>query len=170
MKVITDYNRPYQITSLSEPLPFSHVWTFNASMSDFSLTQLTMIEGTYGPAIKILVQGVEVILPASWYIMAVDREVYTVDTIPLEQVAGQEFEAFVMSPTDCKLRSAKIAVLELIPDIELLHPILQRSQMLCCSLGDVREADGRTAHTGLLAGPYDLKRHIDGMTVGDLLG
>src|SRR5215217_29724 len=78
-------------------------------MMDFKLEPLEYLEETSGPTIRVRVQNLEIDLPASWCLVAVDRETYTIDSIPITACATFEHDILLFSPDDSKLVTTKLS-------------------------------------------------------------
>ena len=59
----------------------SHFWTFSGHMMDFKLEALEYLEETTGPTITLRIQNLDIPLPASWTLMAVDMETSALFTV-----------------------------------------------------------------------------------------
>lgn len=138
-------------------------------MMDFKLEETKYLEEIVGPTIRIRIKNLEIDIPASWSIMAVDKETYTVDMIPIAQCASFDQDVLLFSPNDSKLNTAKVTVVDykvkgmcIAPEIPkgsaMIHPVCQEV------------SHGRNLHYGIVIGGHEIYRYIGGATVGDILG
>jgi hypothetical protein len=138
-------------------------------MLDFKLEETQYLEEIVGPTIRLRIKNLELDLPASWSIMIVDKETYTVDMIPVAQCASFDQDVLLFSPNDSKLNTAKVSVIDykqkgmcIAPEIPkgsaMIHPVSQEL------------SHGRNLTYGIVVGGHDLYRYIGGKTVGDILG
>ena len=171
--ILHEASRPYAITSLTDPLGVTHFWSFSGHMLDFKLEQLDFLEETTGPTLKIkATQGhFEQILeiPTSWNFIAVDKETYTVDTIPVTACATHEHDILLFSPLDTKLVTAKVQVLDYIDSGVVIHPLIPKGSALVHPLYEAKYHHHKTYYN-LVTGPHDLHRYIGGRTIGEILG
>lgn len=117
MQLLSEVSRPYIVDSITAPMGITHFWTLSGHMLDFKLEPLEYLEETTGPTIRVRVQNLEIDLPATWNLVAVDRETYTIDSIPLTACATFEHDILLFSPDDSKLVTTKLAVI----DLSLIH-------------------------------------------------
>ena len=84
MHILYDALRPYNVTSLTDPISITHFWTFSGTMMDFKLEPLEYLEETTGPTVTVEVNGLTFDMPVSWNVLAVEQDSYTV--IPITHV------------------------------------------------------------------------------------
>jgi hypothetical protein len=166
---LSEINRPHAIESLSTPLVMRHHWVFDAKLLDFTLVPIEYLEETTGPTITLAVGGAPVRVPGGWSIVVVDRETYTVDAVPVTACAAFEHDALVFGPEDGKPSTAPARVDGWEPRGTVVCPAVDRGRTLVHAIGPAA-MHGRQVHRGVLVGPHDVWRHIQGKTVGDLFG
>jgi len=169
MQIISEASRPYILSSLSSPIGVSHFWTLSGHALDFKLEPLEYLEETTGKTIKIRVQNLDIALPASWYVLAVDTETYTVDSVPIAMAATMGHRLFLFSPDDGKLATTSAMVVDYLPKESVIHPMIPKGSAMIHPTGP-ETLHGRSVFYGIVCGPHDLHRWIDGRTVGDILG
>lgn len=168
MHILSEVTRPYIVDSITSPMGVSHFWAFSGHMMDFKLEPLEYLEETIGPTIRIRVQNLEIDIPASWSIIAVDRETYTIDTIPVTACATFEHDIFLFSPNDSKLVTTKLNVVNFTERKSCIHPMIPKGSAMIHPTGP-EISHGRSIFYGIVCGPHDLFRYIGGRTVGDIL-
>jgi len=169
MQILCETNKPYIVDSLSAPIGVSHFWSFSGHMMDFKLEALEYLEETVGPTLKIRAQNLDIEVPASWHVIAVDRETYTVDAIPITACATFEHDVLLFCPTDSKLVTTKIKVLDLNQRGSVIHPAIPKGSAMVHPTGPER-FHNKEGFYGIVCGPHDIYRYIGGMTIGDILG
>ncbi len=112
MLLMSEISKPYLLDSFTAPLGVTHFWTFSGHMLDFKLEEMQYLEEIVGKTIRIRVENLEIDLPASWNIMAVEKENYTLDMIPIAQCATFNQDILLFSPYDSKLKTCKINVID----------------------------------------------------------
>lgn len=167
--ILHESNRPYIIDSITAPMGVSHFWTFSGHMLDFKLEPLEYLEETIGPTVRIRVQNLEIDVPASWAIIAVDKETYTVDTIPVTACATFEHDILLFSPDDSKLVTTRLTVVDFSERGSCIHPMIQKGSGMVHPTGP-EFSHGKSIFYGIVLGPHDLGKYIQGKTVGDILG
>ena len=169
MIILNELHRPYVIDSLTQPLPLKYFWVFNAQVLDFMLSDISYIEEAVGPVVNLIVAGVKVPVPANWHVLVVDRETYTVDSIPVTSCAAFSHEAFVFSPDDGKLITEKVRADSWEPKVQIAYPSLEKAHAIIHTItpGTVH---GKQVNRGIILSPVDLHRYVSNKTVGDILG
>lgn len=168
MQILSEVSRPYIIDSLTAPIGVSHFWSFSGHMLDFKLEPLEYLEETIGPTMRVRVQNLEMDVPTSWHILAVDRETYTIDCIPIPQIATFEHDILLFSPDDGKLVTTRLAVVDFMPKASVYHPMIPKGSAMVHPTGP-ELSHGKSIFYGIVMGPYDLHRWIDSLSVGDIL-
>lgn len=169
MQILHEGGRPYLIESLSAPIGVSHFWTLSGHAMDFKLEPLEYIEETSGKTIKIRVQNLDILIPASWHILGVDMETYTVDSIPVAMAATMDHRLFLFSPDDGKLATTTAIAVDYLPKAAVCHPMIPKGSAMVHPTGP-EISHGKSIFYGIVCGPHDLHRWISGRTVGDILG
>lgn len=169
MHLLSEVSRPYIIDSITSPMGVTHFWTLSGHMMDFKLEPLEYLEETIGPTIRVRVQNLEIDLPASWSLVAVDRETYTIDSIPVTACATFEHDILLFSPDDSKLVTTKLTVIDYFEKKACTHPTIPKGSAMVHPTGP-EMSNGKSIFYGIVCGPYDLGRYIFGKTVGDILG
>lgn len=168
MNILSDTNRPYPIESLSAPIGVSHFWSFSGQLLDFKLEDLTYLEETTGPTVRIRCQNMELNVPASWHVLAVDRETFGVDCIPIPAIATFEHDVLLFSADDCKPTTSKLSIVSYFDKASVIHPMIVKGAAMVHPIG-LNPMHGKLVHYGIVIGPHDLGRWISGKAVGDLL-
>lgn len=137
-------------------------------MLDFKLDELEYLEETTGPTIRFRVQNGDIDVPANWHILAVDRETYTVDSIPIATVAAYDHDVLLFSPNDSKLVTTKLNVVELFNKASVIHPMVPKASALIHCTGP-ELSHGKSIFYGIVIGPYDLHRWIGNKAIGEIL-
>ena len=169
MKILSELSRPYNFNSISDPIGISHYWVFSGHMLDFKLEPLSYVEQIVGPVIRIKVRDTEINIPASWHIVAVDTETYTLDTIPITACATFDHDIFLFSPNDSKLTTTKIKVIDYFENETSVQPVVPKGSILASPVGEAN-MHGKPVFYAIMCGPHDIHRHLAGTTVGDVLG
>lgn len=169
MQILSEVSRPYIIESLTAPVGVSHFWTLSGHAMDFKLEPLEYIEETSGHTITIRVQNLDITMPASWFVLAVDMETYTIDSIPVARAATLDHRLFLFSPDDSKLVTTTSMVVEYHKHQAVSHPMIPKGSAMIHPTGP-ELSHGRSIFYGIVCGPHDLHRWVSGRTVGDILG
>jgi hypothetical protein len=168
MQFLNEINRPHLVTSLLDPMVFTHFWCFNGHMMDFNLANLTYLEETTGPTVKLEIRGLEIDVPTGWYVLAVDRETSTVDSLPITIAAAQNHDLLLFSAEDSKPLTTTARVTGYDPSGVVYHPAVAKGSAMIhpCTIENLH---GRSVFYGIVIGPHDLHRYVTGKTLGDLL-
>ena len=168
MILLSEVSRPYIVDSLTAPMGISHFWSFSGHMLDFKLEQLEYLEETTGPTITLRIQNQDIQLPASWSMIAVDMETYTVDCIPIAHAATFAHQVLLFSPDDSKLVTTTAQVVDYQKKTSVVHPTIPKGSAMVHPTGP-ETSHGRSVFYGIVCGPYDLHRWIGGRTIGEIL-
>jgi hypothetical protein len=168
MQILSEINKPYSIDSSTDPLSISHFWIFNALMLDFKLQEFKFLQEITGQTITLEVQDTQVPIPISWNILVVDRETYTIESIPITQCASFNQDVFLFSPHDGKLKTIKPKVLGFSEQNTCIVPEVPKTTALICPT-HLDYIHGKLINYGIVIGPHDLYKWIKNKTVGDIL-
>lgn len=169
MQILSEVNRPYIIDSFTAPMGVSHFWTLSGHMMDFKLEEMQYLEEIVGQTIRIRVQNLDIDLPASWSILIVDKETYTIDMVPIAQLASFDQDVLLFSPDDSKLKTGKAMVIDYREKAVCIAPEIPKGSAMIHPTGP-ELSHGRSIFYGIVVGGHDLYRYIGGKTVGDILG
>jgi hypothetical protein len=169
VQILSEVNRPYIIDSFTAPLGVSHFWTLSGHMMDFKLEEMQYLEEIVGQTIRIRVQNLDIDLPASWSILIVDKETYTIDMVPIAQLASFDQDVLLFSPDDSKLKTGKAMVIDYREKAVCIAPEIPKGSAMIHPTGP-ELSHGRSIFYGIVVGGHDLYRYIGGKTVGDILG
>jgi hypothetical protein len=137
-------------------------------MLDFKLEPFIYIEETTGPTITVSVQNMEIDLPSSWQVLVVDEETYMIDCIPVAHCASFDHSVFLFSPQDGKMATAHMRIVNFSQQASCIHPSVPKGSALVIPTGP-ELLHGTPVFYGIVCGPYDLHRWIEGRTVGEIL-
>ncbi len=138
-------------------------------MMDFKLEQMQYLEEINGQTVRIRVENLEIDVPASWSILIVDKETYTIDMIPIAQCASFDQDVLLFAPNDSKLKTARVQVIDFKQKSTVIAPEIPKgSAMVHPVCQDV--SHGVSMYYGIVMGGHDLYRYVGGATVGDILG
>jgi hypothetical protein len=167
MLILTDYNKPYIIESLTSPIVPEYYWMLSGKMMDFALCPIVYLEETIGPTIEFVVDGNVIHLPTSWYVLIVEPDTGQLDTIPVLSCSKASFSALLFTTQDTKFRHSELRVSNLDDNKSLVHPMMEKGTMMCIPVGP----DGATGEfMTICAGPYDVAaKHFNGANVADLM-
>lgn len=168
MQILTDYGKSYKIDSLTSPLAVKYNWIFSGPACDFMLQQITYIEETTGPTVKLLINGTELWVPSSWNILVTDRETYQLDTVPVKACSGVKHLAFGFSSDEMKLRTLDINVIDFNDEMSIVHPMISKGTALVSPVGQVNKNINQRIETCVVLGPFDLVKHLTNKVVGDI--
>lgn len=167
MQILTEYNAPYIISSVSAPVVPKFNWIFSGEMQDFKLEKITYLEETTGSAIEVMINQFRFIIPASWHIMICDDETSIVDTIPIANCSTSDFDALLMCSTSSTPVRDKIRVLDLHLNQSLAHVSIMKGTMLCHPIGPINDNRPNDIYNCMI-GPYDIHKYISDVSITSL--
>ena len=168
MLFLSDLNKPYIVDSLNQPMVVKHHWIFSAHMLDFKINQISYLEESSGPAVKLKVNDFAFFVPASWNILIVDDDTYQIDTVPVTSCSNAKCHAFAMCPTDSKMRMFEVTIEDFEPKMSLVHPMIQRATAICHPIGTTLDRQ-KESDVCVVVGPFDLHKWVNNKTIGDIL-
>lgn len=167
MQILSEVNKPYNINSFTAPLGVSHFWTLSGHMLDFKMEEIQYLEEIVGQTVRVKVLNAEFDMPASWNILVVDRDTYTIDMVPISHCASFDHDVFMFSPDDTKLKTAKASIIKFEPQGTCFGPEIPKGSAMIHPVGqDV--SHGKQLNYGIVISPHDLYRWIGGKTIGDI--
>lgn len=138
MLIFDETDKAVIIDDIYTPLPIDHFWVLDLKMMDFTLTPLLVLEETICPSIQIRVNGRELYLPATWYMLVFSEETSDLDVVEIGELAGREFTAFIYDNSNPRITRYKPGVVQVVdfsPSYVNVSPTLNKHQMLCHPVG-----------------------------------
>jgi hypothetical protein len=167
MIILPEFMNPYLIDNQDQPVLPKYFWSFNSAMFDFTLTPLSFIEEATGTSVKVLINGLEFLIPYKWYILITDPDANKLDYIQIHECSVIESHAYIMSPIDSHIRQATIKVLDIVEDSKVYYPMLQKGTALCSPVSKEINKQGIEVPLSIVVGPYDLSKQVIAKSVGD---
>lgn len=165
MQFINKLFRPYEINSVAQALTFTDIYTFDAKLCKPTLSAVEYLEEVTCPTVTLEVAGTSVEIPASWHVMIMDTETFTIDTIPvgLAQVYPNTAPGYTFVNNSGILKMTKPTKTQMIgtrysADGIFVHPSISKHMAFIIPVGAAT----------IIAGPHDLSRYISRLTIGDL--
>ena len=165
MQFINKLFRPYEINSVAQALTFTDIYTFDAKLCKPTLSAVEYLEEVICPTVTLEVAGASVEIPASWHVMIMDTETFSIDTIPacLSQVYENIAPGYTFVNNSGILKMTKPTKSKMIginynSDGVFVHPSISKNMAFIIPVQN---------HT-IIAGPHDLSRYISRLTIGDL--
>ncbi len=168
MQILTDFNKPYIIDSLTAPVVVKYNWIFHGPTTDFMLQQIHYLEETTGAAVKVRINNTDFWIPALWNILVTDKETYQIDTVGIQSCASIKHVAFAFSPDESKLRTLDISIVDYCDKMSIVHPMINKSTALVHPVGP-SVGYGKQVQLAVVIGPHDLAKHLTNKVVGDVL-
>lgn len=168
MLLLPDYNKPYLVESLTAPVVVKHNWIFHGPSCDFKLAPITYLEETTGPAVRARINNFEFWIPSSWNILVTDRETYQLDTVGVGSCATTKHLAFSFSPTEMKLRTLDVMIVDYADSMSLIHPMIGKGTALVHPVGPSPGQVSTQIPLNVVIGPYDLYKHLSDKVIGDI--
>jgi len=176
--VFPEFCKPYIIDSLTNPIVIKHFWVLNTNLrvdpdeppqQDFMLQKISYLEETTGPTYRIGINGSEFWVPAEWNILVVDPETSAIDFVGFQSCASLEFNAFLFSPIETSIRYMPVRILDYVKEKSLVHPAIDKGNAMACPVGPIKTRVHQELHVAIIIGPYELYKHLQNKTIGDLL-
>lgn len=154
-------SQPIILDNIHGPTVSDHMWVLDLTMRDFTLAPLNMLEEVICPTIRLMINGFQFDLPASWNILVYDRDTAQLDVIELAECAGREFTALVYGPNKSAPTPGHVTVTNYFIERKNVGPMLTKQQMLCHPIGPTEWVS---------VGPSDpYNKYLKDIIVGDLI-
>lgn len=170
MLFLPETNNPFILDNVYTPMVFKYCWMFVGNMCDFQLQPITYLEETIGPVLLIRINNYDFWVPSNWHILVTERETYQIDTVNISQCSAVPHEIFYFCPTEMKLLTGSIIVLDEHPKMSLVHPMINKGTALVHPVGhgDIRIGD-KPKQLSVVIGPHDMVKSLSGKVIGDLI-
>jgi hypothetical protein len=166
-QVLPCYGHAYSIDDVTSVVIPRHAWFYDVQVNDFLLKPIHMLEETTGPTVTARINGTVINVPASWYILIVDDETKTVDTVLITQCASSAFKAYLMHPSLNRYEAVNVELLDLSLDKAVVHLTIPRLTMICHPVGTT--VTSKDLPMNVLIGPQDIGKHMVNMSAQELL-
>lgn len=165
MDFFNKFYRSMSFESVTQPISFTEVVVFDAKTKLPTLQSIEHLEEVSTPMVELDVSGDTIKVPASWNVVIMETENYTIDTIPValsqvyENIApGFQFisEGGVLKTTKPSRR--KMIGVRYLQNEVVIHPSIPKN---CAFLLPVNGSS-------IIVGPHDLSRYLAKLSVGDI--
>lgn len=129
MLIFGDELTPIALESASDPLPSDYVWVLNLNEQDFMFDHMVFLEEHHEKAIGFSFGGQYVEIPESWYIVVMDDVNGMMDLIPIRDIRGRIFDAFIYSHKSVIPQSEPMVMQNARVYKKFCNPILPRHLM-----------------------------------------
>lgn len=161
MLIFDEQSQPVILDSIHSPTPVDYFWTLDLSILDYTLSPLVMLEETVCPAMQILIQGFEFIVPTHWNLLIYDGDTSQLDVTPVSEAAGREFTALIFGPNKAYPTPQIATITNYILEYKHVGPSLNKHQMLCHPISPTEWCS---------VGPSDsYNKYLKDKTIGDLM-
>jgi hypothetical protein len=135
MLILNNENNVLDTDKISESCHYSVLRFKDIKNPDFYFEELNHVEEFTSHTIKIEIDGQPVFVPFHWSILCSDLEY--IQTIPLYEFSGRQFQAFCMNPIDGFLpHYPTIRIIEIFQNITWSCPPMKDKDMLVVPIGD----------------------------------
>lgn len=176
MLILPEYGFPHLIDNVSGPVVPKFSWFYDASVNDFLLRPINLLEETQGPTVRVRINGFDFNVPVSWNLLIVDEDTKMIDTVPITQCASSNYLALLMHPEMHDYYTSPVVLLDLIPRDTCTYVMIPRMHMTLHPVGQLPESThsirnemrADLSYCCLLT-PQDLGKHMGNMTAMELI-
>lgn len=170
MNILPEYGFSISITDVNEPVIPQRCWFYDASLNDFVLRPITMLEETTGTTVTAEINGYTFDIPAAWNMLVADEDLKLVDTVPITQCSSGSYHAFLMHPDLSFYKLAPIILKDLSVRGQAVHVTVPRAHAMLHPVGPI-EGDQRSRGLpfSCLIAPQDLGKWVVGKTAMEVL-
>ncbi len=119
------------------------------------LQPLIYLEEAYGPTYTVVINEIEVSLPATWHILVTDEENCVADCVSLNECVKNNYHAILFCIDDNKIRSKPIQVTDFNKESSFTYPMLDKYSLVANPIGILRETT-LLKNISFLCGPLDV--------------
>lgn len=131
MLIFDEQKRTIILSDIHTPITSDCMYILDLELRDFKLAQLLVLEQIISPAVELLIDGFKFMVPTTWSILIGDEDTSIVDLIPIADILGKNFKAFIYGHS-CSMPVLKDITITNYLDAHLtIAPSLNRQQMLC---------------------------------------
>lgn len=168
MLILADYNGPYIIDRLNGPVVPKFNWVFDGPLQDLKLSKLEYLEETTGQVIEIMINAFKFKVPASWHILICDQETMLIDTIQISDCSRSSHQALLVCTVNSNLYYDEIKLIDFIELESLPHVSVAKGSMLLHPVGPAQDNKPEEIYSCII-GPYDIYKHIVGMSAKEVV-
>lgn len=173
MYVLPEYSHAYNITDVSEPVMAKFSWFYDASLNDFVLRPINLLEEAQGATIRVRINNFEFNVPAFWNLLIIDDETKMIDTVPISQCASSNFSALLMHPDTHDYHISPVVLVDLYPSEICTYVMIPRLHMMLHPVGTLSNVSRQSKKADLsyccLLTPQDLGKHMGNMSAMELI-
>lgn len=131
MLIFDETQRTIILSDIHTPLTSDYIYVLDLEMKDFKLVPLLVLEEIVAPAAELLIDGFKFTVPTLWSILIGDDETSIIDIIPVKDLLGKNFKAFVYGHKSMRPVLKDIEITNFFNIHTVVAPSLNRQQMLC---------------------------------------
>jgi hypothetical protein len=128
-----------------------------------------LLEETIGPTVNVRINGLTFDVPASWYLLVVDEETKTVDTVPITQCSSSGYSAFMIHPSEAKYSTSSVTLIDLKMKAECVHVSIPKLHMMLHPVGSITDKQNDEKIYSCLLSPQDIGKYMNNMSAMELL-
>lgn len=167
MYVLPDYDYPYSINSIEQPVVIEYFWVYNAKIKDQVLAPIMYFEETSGNIINVNILNFSFDIPTNWHILVTDKHTSMIDSISVTEAINKNHDVVIISSKHCKHTTAKISINEFKTDNVCVHPKIDKGRALIHPIGT--DEKNPQVVWSIIISPHDLYEYLEHSTVKELL-
>lgn len=131
MIILNEHSEAVYLYDIKAPILVDYFWSLNLSLMDFTLSPLSMMIETQGPALQLRSNKFNFWIPASWYVLIFDSENSILDICTADELAWKDFSAVTYGNKQLMITSTMLSIVDYDPDRIIVSPALNNDQMIC---------------------------------------
>lgn len=168
MLMLTVDNEVANTDTLTEEIHFGTLSFKNYNEPDFFFEKMApYVEVFESASITLFIGKFEIVMPLHWSILCTDWE--TVQTIPLYEVSGREFQVFCLNPlSSFAPRFLTLKTGSIFPSTTWTTPSLADKDMLVVPLGEDDYTNGSEIDVGPICAMFAASKMEINKPIGDI--
>lgn len=161
MNIMTD-DGVRMLSTLKDTIDFSHYWTLDLAVKDYSLTPIKVLEQIEVPTMVCQLGSQALVeLPVSWSVLVCDKESAQVDVLSLAEFGGRAFNVMIFGPNKTFASQLVLRMVEYKAKSHQIYPSILKHNMLCIPISETQ-----WMHAGP---PHNYSRLLKNTMIGDII-
>lgn len=124
-------NQVINVDTIYTPILDNYMWVLDLEQMDFTLSPINMLLELTTSTFDIIIDGLCLTLPTSWYVIIYDDEIGMMDVVQISELMGRNFKLFTYGFSDLMVSGGQYILNKYTPKNICVMPNLNKKQLLC---------------------------------------
>ena len=124
-------NNIVAVDTIYTPIVDNFLWVLDLEQNDFTLSPVTMLLELTTPTFDLIIDGLTIVLPTSWFIVIYDDEIGIMDVVQISDLMGRNFKLFTYGFSELMVTGSSYILNKYTPKNVSIMPNLNKKQLLC---------------------------------------